>query len=236
MFSSAQNFRNFDSTSDNSHSAMTKRSAAAASETVKEFVVRTFDELDMTNFAVTQRGQSKDDRHVFSTSYDHQKLVMNLTPGKPWLKLAWPIQTSTYAQKEEGNTETLRVQVEVGEAMAKVILELEEAVKLKVEAAIPDVKWLSSVKTLEGRDVFTAKLVWKAPNEKHLTHCIVRPFQKEVVKVVGKELLEPLLVAQKSFARSKLKMVVALHSVWTMEDKQENDKFAQQKPAGGKNS
>ena len=217
---------------------MTKRSAAASAETVKEFVVRTFEELDIANFAVTQRvKQKKDDKtpEFFHASYDHQKLVINLTPGKSWFKLPWAIQAQMYFDQQEAETpkvqnatakvlkekeETLKVQVEIGEAVSKVLKALEDVVQTKVQAAIPDVKWISSVKTLDGGDLFTAKLVLTAPDERRLTHCTVRPFKKDVVKVAGKELLEPLLQAHRGFAKSKLKMVVTLHNVWLMEDKQ----------------
>ena len=233
MFSSAQNFRNFDSTSDNSHSAMTKRSAAAASEAVKEFTTRTFDELDMSKFEVKQRGKP-DETSEFSTSYDHQKLVVNLTPGKSWLKLPWAMQAQMYFEPDESEKdkpsrakaskkepdECLKAQVEIGEDVSQVLKALEAAVHEKVKVAVPNVSWISSVKTLEGGDnLFTAKLVLKCDDQKRLTTCIVRPFKQEAVKVAGKDLLKPLLDAHKSFARSKVKLVVTPHYVYVMKDK-----------------
>ena len=56
---------------------MTKRSAAAAAETVKEFLVRTFDELDLSKFLVKQRGEQKNGKPSFNASYDGQKLSIN---------------------------------------------------------------------------------------------------------------------------------------------------------------
>ena len=50
MFSSAQNFRTFDLEDPHSPSTMTKRSAAAASETVKEFPVHVYEELDLSKY------------------------------------------------------------------------------------------------------------------------------------------------------------------------------------------
>jgi hypothetical protein len=117
------------------------------------------------------------------------------------------------------------VQVEIGQPVSKVLKALEDMVQTKVQAAIPDVKWIPSVKALEGGDLFTAKLVLHSPDEKRLTHCIVRPFKKDVVKVAGKELLEPLLRAHRGFAKSKLKMVVALHNVWVMDDSERPGKL-----------
>ena len=212
---------------------MTKRSAAAASEAVKEFTTRTFDELDMSKFEVKQRGKP-DETSEFSTSYDHQKLVVNLTPGKSWLKLPWAMQAQMYFEPDESEKdkpsrakaskkepdECLKAQVEIGEDVSQVLKDLEAAVHEKVKVAVPNVSWLSSVKTLEGGDnLFTTKLVLKCDDQKRLTNCIVRPFKQEAVKVAGKDLLKPLLDAHKSFARSKVKLVVTPHYVYVMKDK-----------------
>ena len=67
--------------------------------------------------------------------------------------------------------------------------------------------------------MFSAKLVLGAKDQKQLTQCKVRPFKKEVVMAAGKEQVQPLLDANSGLARSKVKLVVSLHSVWFMQDK-----------------
>ena len=216
MFSPAQNFCNLDL--DSRSPAMTKRSAEAAAETAKEFVVHSFDEIDVSKLSVKQRGTQKNEKPVFNTSYDHHKLVINLTPKKKWQYIPFAIESSKYARKEEGNTETVRVQVSLDGDVTKVIKLISETVTAEVAAKFPDVKWFDSVKSNESGELFTAKLVLKAPDEKNLTLCTVRPFKQDVVKAAGKDVVGPLLETNRGFGKSKVKLVVSLRGVWFMKE------------------
>ena len=201
---------------------MTKRSAAAASETVKEFPVHAYEELDLTKFLVKQRGEQKNGKPSFNASYDGQKLSVNLTPKTKWLHLPYAVDSSKYA-KEEGDTETLRVQVTVDDEVAKVLVEIGEAAKKQVRAQIPNVEWFDSVKYTDNDALFTAKLVLKSPDEKNLTLCTVRPYKQDVVKATGKDILGPLLDANRGLAKSKVKVSVSLHTVWFMKSSEKKD-------------
>ena len=217
-----QNFSNLDIDDPSPSSAMAKRSAADASESVsvKEIPVRLIDEIDMEKFSVKQRGK-KDEVPFFYASYDHSQLVINLTPKK-WLRIPFAIENA-YAQVD-GKTQSLPVSVEVDADIANVIQELEAVVKAQVMAAVPGVNWNDSVR-ISGQyePVFKAKLMLKADHERQLSMCTVRPFGKSPVKgVVGEEALKPLLKAHRGFRDAKVKLAVALHNIWFMKDK--NDK------------
>ena len=217
----ALNFRNleFEAQCVNPPSpAMSKRSADSAAETVKEFAVHSIDEIDMAQFSVKQRGQQKNGKPFFNASYANSKLLVNLTPKKKWLHLPFSIESSRYAKKEEGNTETVRVQVSLDDEVAKVLRTIGDHVRDQVAAQVPDLKWCDSVKCLEHGEMFTSKLVLKAPEEKNLTVCTVRPFKKEVVTAKGKEALGQLLEENRGFAKSKVKIVVSLHGIWFMKE------------------
>ena len=220
MFSPAQNFRalDFDHQSPPQSPAMTKRSAEAAAETVKEFVVHSFDTIDINKLSVKQRGAQKNEKPYFNVSYDHHRLLINLAPKKKWQYIPFAIEGSKYAKKEEGNTETVRVQVTLDNDVTKVIKLISDAVKAEVVAKFPDVKWFDSMKQLDSGELFTAKLVLKAPDEKNLTLCTVRPFKQDVIKAAGKDVVGPLLEANRGFAKSKVKLVVTLHGVWFMKE------------------
>jgi hypothetical protein len=69
---------------------------------------------------------------------------------------------------------------------------------------------------MDNGALFTAKLVLKSKEEKNLTLCTVRPYKQDVVKVAGKDLLGPLLEANRGLAKSKVKVSVSLHAVWFM--------------------
>ena len=167
---------------------MPKRSADAAAEAVKEFVAQSFDEIDPSKLLVKQRGGvQKNEKPFFTVSYDRQRLLVNLTPRKKWLQLPFAIESSKYARKEDGNTETVRVKVAVDNDVGKVLRSIGDTVKAAVLAQLPDVKWFDSVQCNEHGELFTAKLVLKAPDEKNLTLCTVRPFKQEVVKATGDE-------------------------------------------------
>lgn len=196
---------------------MTKRSAAAASEVVKEFPVYAVDEIDVAKFSVKQRGDQKNGKPFFTTSYDGQKLSLNLTPKKKWLHLPYAIESSNYVAKEEGGkTETLRIQVVLDDDATNVLVQIGQVAKEQVMKDMPDVKWFDAVKFTDQGNLFTGKLVLKASDEKDLTLCTVRPFKQELVKATGREVLGPLLEANRGLAKSKVKVSVSLHAVWFM--------------------
>lgn len=217
MFSPAQNFRSQDFVAPSPRSLAMKRSADASSESVKEFAVHSFDEVDLSKLSVTQRADQKNGKPFFNASYDNQRFIVNLAPKKKWLQIPYAIESSKYA-REEGNTETVRVQVALDDEVADVMKRVGDRVKEQVLAKMPDVKWYDSVKSAETGHILTAKMVLKAPDEKNLTLCTVRPFKQEVVKAAGKEVLGPLLEANRGFARSRAKVVVSLHGVWFMKE------------------
>ena len=219
MFSSPAEI--FASSAQDAHSplaAMGKRSAADAAEAVnvKQIVTRSIDEIDMEKFSVKQRGK-KDEFPFFYASYDHSQLVVNLT-AKKWLRIPFAIENN-YTQ--DGKTQSLPVSVEVDVDIAKVIQDLETAVKDQVLAVVPDFKWKDSVTQSGPYDpIFKAKLMLKAENEKHLSLCTVRPFGQPAVRgIVGEEALKPLLKAHRGFRDAKAKLAVALHNIWLMKDK-----------------
>ena len=217
----ALNFRNleFNAQCDSPPSpAMSKRSAESSAETVKEFAVQSIDEIDIAQLLVKPRGLQKSGKMAFSASYANSKLLVNLTPKKKWLLLPFSIESSRFAKKEEGNTETVRVQVSLDDEVAKVLRKIGDHVRDQVAAHVPDLKWCDSVKCTEHGELFTGKVVLKAPDDKNLTACTVRPFKKEVIKAMGKEALGPLLEANRGFAKSKVKLVVALHAIWFMKE------------------
>ena len=217
--SPAEIFANSDSYTPSPSAAMSKRSAAEASEavTVKEIVTRSIDEIDIANFSVKQRGK-KDDVPFFYASYDHSQLVVNLTPKK-WLRLPFAIENA-YAQVD-GKTQSLPVSVEVDSDIYTVIQDLEAVAKAQVLAVLPGINWNDSVH-IKGQyePYFKAKLILKAENEKHLSLCTVRPFGKQAVRgVVGEEALKPLLKEHRGFREAKVKLAVAFHNIWIMKDK-----------------
>ena len=202
--------------------AMAKRSAATANEPVitKEFVVRTYSEIDTTLFSVKQRGSLKNGDPFFQASYDHSHLVINLTPEN-WLHLPFSIDTKDrYAMDGKGDLHTFTTNVEVTPDIAKVITDIEAIVEEQVKATIPGVEWHNSVrKSGEHGERFAAKLVSKADDDKHNTLCTVRLFGKQPVKGAGPDFLTPLLEANRGFRNAKVKVAVAFHKVWVMTDK-----------------
>lgn len=189
--------------------AMAKRTASQASEpTVKEFPVTALEDFDIGLFAAKARGLKKDGTRVFVTSYKHQKFTVNLTTGKKWLQVKYRIQASDYAQ----NDNKLKVKLIVNDDVASLISSVEEEVKKVVLAEQKDAVWHSALKD----DVFSANFVLEAKEEKYLSQCKARPFQKEVVMASGKEKVQPLLKANSGFMGAKAKVLVALENVWTM--------------------
>ena len=211
-----------------SSTAMAKRSATSCEESVKlkEFVVRPYTEVDLAQFSVKQRGTQKNGDPFFTASYDHSQLVINLTP-KSWLRIPFAIEDK-FSKEASGEFETLSVNVEVDDDLAKVISGIECVAKRFVESVKPGMLWRESVKSSpEHGQRFASKLVLKAGNNKHLTMCTVRPFGREVVKGAGSDFITPLLEASRGFRNAKVKMAVALHSVWIMKTTTKDNELQQ---------
>ena len=215
MYSSAQ-ATSFAASDSSFLPTMAKRTASQASEAaVKDFPIISFGDFDNSLFAVKERGLSKDKLPVFVTSYNQQKLTLNLTPGKSWLKVKYPIEK---AMNGDWNSNTQKVTLNVSEEMASVIKGVEETVEKAVMEKLVAVdkepygrpKWRSAL--WEGS--FSAKLVLDSKKTEYLTQCRVRPFNKDVVVVAGKEQLEPLLAENNYFQGAKAKVVVSPDSVW----------------------
>ena len=201
---------------------MAKRTASQAAEpTVKEFPVTALEDFDIGLFAAKARGLKKDGTRVFSTSYNHQKFTVNLTTGKKWLQVKYRIQASDYAQ----NDNKLKVKLIVNDDVVSLISSVEEEVKKVVLAEEKNAVWHSALKD----DTFAANLVMASKSADYLTQCKVRPYQKDVVLVSGKEQLEPLLKENSCFMGAKAKVMVSLESVWVMK----NDKDAKDAPTAG---
>lgn len=196
---------------------MTKRSAAAAAESVKEFVVTPVEAIDMEKFSVKQRGRDKE-IPFFYASYDHHQLVLNLTTDK-WFGIAFGIDT--VQEKLDEKTVSLNVSVQVDADVAAAIQKLENVAKEQVVTAIPNVEWKDSVRQPGLFDpIFKAKLVVKAQNDAHLSTCTVREFGQPPVRgITGEAALTPLLKANRGFVNAKVKLGVALYKIWTMKDK-----------------
>lgn len=210
---------------------MAKRTASQASEgAVKEFPVIAVEDFDMDLFEVKERGKKADGMPVFVTSYNHHKLTLNLTTGKKWLQVKYRLERgmldATLESSKESNT--LKVTLAVNEQVAATVLKIEDAVKTKLLPKLmetdlhKEAKWYASVK--EG--LFAAKVVMDSKRTEHMTHFKVRPFQKDVVVVSGKEQLQPLLQDYAGFERAQAKVVVSADSVWVMPRKGTNAPMA----------
>ena len=199
---------------------MAKRTASQASEgVVKEFPITEIADFDLDLFQVKERGLNKEGLPTFVTSYNQQRLTLNLTSGKKWLQVKWRIQASMYDKEDPSK---LKVSLAVDEEAAATIQKIEDAVKAavlpKLKATLSpkndasDHYWHSSLK--EG--VFTPKVVLDAKNASSLTHFKVRPFHKDVIDVAGKDQLQPLLNENAGFMGAKARAVVSLDSVWVL--------------------
>ena len=192
---------------------MAKRTASQASESVvKEAPVISVEDFDIGLFAAKARGLKKDGERVFATSYNHQKFRVNLTPGKKWLQVKYRIQASDYHK----NDNKMQVKLVINEEVASLISSVEEEVKKVVLAEEKNAVWHSALKD----DTFAANLVMVSKSADYLTQCKVRPYQKDVVVVSGKEQLEPLLKENSCFMGAKAKVM-------------KNDKDAKDAPTAG---
>ena len=203
---------------------MTKRSADAAAESVKEFVVTPVEEIDMVKFSVKQRGRDGD-APFFYASYDHRQLVLNLT-NKKWFRIAFSIDSA--GEKLDDKTQSMNVAVAVDRDVAATIQRVETAIKEHILTVSPKAQWKDSVRAMDHYDpLFRMKLVVKAANEAHLSVCTVREFGKVPVRgIVGDAALTPLLRANRGFVDANVKLGVALFKVWTMKDKQTGEIIA----------
>jgi hypothetical protein len=191
---------------------MAKRSAAEASEKVREAVVTNMDELDMEKFSVKQRGK-EGDLPFFYTSYDHRQLVLKL-PSDKWFRVPFPIDAYDEVSK------ALFVSVEVDTEVAAVIQKVEDVIKAQVLTLVPKAEWKDSVRQNGAYDpVFKTKLVIKALRETQLSNCTVREFGKAPVRNISGEALMPLLKANRGFQNAKVKLGVALAKVYVMHGK-----------------
>jgi hypothetical protein len=192
--------------------AMAKRTATEMSDAsecaLKRFTVVDYNAFDASLLSVTDRGKKPDGTPVFVASYNSQKLVLQLTPGKKWLQVKYRIDQGIY----DVNKDFLKVKLVVGEQVAQTIAHIEEKVKKAVTSKLPDAVWKMAVE--EG--LFTAKLIHIAKNPSQLTQCKVRPFGKDVVTLAGEEQLRQPLRENNFFMGAKAKAVVAAESVWIM--------------------
>ena len=219
MYSSAQATSFVSQTASDSSflPTMAKRTASQASEAiVKEFVVTPIDAFDINLFAVKERGVKKDGTPVFVTSYNQQRLTLNLAPGKKqWLQVKYKIQASMYDKEDATN---LKVTLAVDEAVAETITRIEDVIKkvvtekLKKTFGEDDHRWHTAVK----ENLFTSKAALDAKKEGSLTQFKVRPFKKDVVNAAGKEQLQPLLDQRSGFLGAKAKATVSPYSVWIL--------------------
>jgi len=211
--------------------AMAKRTASQASEAaVKDFPVTDFQDFDINLFEVKERGLKKDGTPVFVTSYNQQKLTLNLTPGKKWVQVKWRIQAGLY-DKEDAST--MKVTLAVGEKVAATIRKIEDAVKpvvlQKLKTAFPVLDTVDAAslhmiwhEAIKQDDLFTAKVVLDSKNPAQLTKFMARPFQQAVVEVAGKAQLQPLLNENSGFMGAKARAAVSAESVWIMLDQQQS--------------
>jgi hypothetical protein len=199
---------------------MARRTASQAFEgTVKEFLITEFQDFDMNLFQVKERGVNKEGLPVFVTSYNQQRLTLNLTSGRKWLQVKWRIQASMY-DKEDPNK--LKVSLAVGDEVAATIQTIEDAVKSVVLPKLKTVmlpvfaggdhNWHSAIRD----NVFTPKITLDAKNIASVTQFKVRPFQKDVVNVAGKDQLLPLLNENSGFMGAKARAAVSPDSIWIL--------------------
>ena len=213
MYSRAQ-AKSFVLPSDESSApAMAKRTATEASEasdgSLKRFTIVDYSDFDVSLLSIKDRGKKSDGTPVFVASYNSQKLVLQLTPGKKWLQVKYRIEQGLY---DGPNCDGFKVKLVVGEQVAQTIAQIEEEVRKVVAAKLPDAVWKPAVE--EG--LFTAKLIHTAKNPSQLTQCRVRPFGKDVVTLAGAEQLTTPLQENNGFMGGQAKAVVAAESVWIM--------------------
>ena len=199
--------------------AMAKRTATEMSDasegTVKAFTVVDYKDFDVSLLSVKDRGKKADGTPVFVTSYNSQKLILNLTPGKKWLQVKYKVEASNF---DAATCEFWRVKLVVDEQVADTIVKIEDEVKKEVIPALQtaDAQKEAAWKPAVEEGLFTAKLIHSAKHPAQLTQCQVRPYKKEAVTAAGWEQLTPLLTESNRFMAAQSKVVVAAESVWIL--------------------
>lgn len=225
MYSRAQ-ANSFVSPDDSLVPAMAKRTHSQMSSEVveKECPVTAIQDVDTSLLTVKQTGLNEKGMPVFSAKYDKHRLILNLT--KKWLQVKWRIEPSMYDDQDAKN---LKVTLVVDDETAATLQKIEDAVKpyalQKVEDHMTKTtppssmfkgndlrKWHTSI----NQNLFTAKVSVVSKTPSYLTQFKVRPFQKDVVAVAGKEQLQPLLDEHWGFMRAKAKVVVSLDSIYAL--------------------
>jgi len=209
--------------------AMARRTASEMSEAaVRDFPITDFQDFEIDLLEVKDRGLKKDGTPTLVASYNQQKLTLNLTPGSNWAQVKWRIQPGLY---DKSDTASMKVTLSVGEAVAATIFKIEETVKAvvlqKLKKAFPvlgelDANGLHKIwhGAMKDEDLFSAKVVLESKNADKLTKFTVRPFQKSVVEVVGKDRLQPLLNENSGFMGAKARAAVSAESIWIILDQQ----------------
>ena len=160
---------------------MAKRTASEASEpVVQEVPVISVEDFDISLFAAKARGLKKDGQRVYTTSYNHKRLKLNLTPGKKWLEIKYRIQPSDLSQ----NDNRMKVKFVVSEKMASIIGSIEDEVKKVVMPGHEATEFYSALKD----DTFGASLVLESKSDGYLRQCKVRPRQSESHGLAGSRL------------------------------------------------
>ena len=190
--------------------AMTRRTATEAFEaTLVEFPITTLQDFDPQLFEVKVRGKKKDGTVTVVPAYNDKRLTLNL---KRWTEVKYRVRPYDYESVAE--FQALKVTLVVDNDICLAIGRVEEQVKKVVLEQHANCKWHNSLQ----EDLFSAKLMLEAKDCIHLTHCRVRPFQKDVILAAGKAEVEPLLNENSDWVHSKAKVAVTLHNVWVMKD------------------
>ncbi len=207
--------------------AMARRTASQMSEAaVRDFPVTDYQDFDIELLEVKDRGLKKDGTPTLVASYNQQKLTLNLTPNNKWAQVKWRIQPGLY---DKSDTSSMKATLSVGEAAAATIFKIEETVKAvvlqKLTRAFPVLGELDAVGlnqiwhgALKDEDLFSAKVILEAKTPDRLTKFKIRPFQKAVVEVAGKEQLQPLLNENSGFMGAKARATVSAESIWIILD------------------
>jgi hypothetical protein len=191
---------------------MAKRTATEMSDasegTVKAFTVVDYKDFDVSLLSVKDRGKKADGTPVFVASYNNQKLILNLTPGKNRLQVKYKVEASNF---DAATCEFWRVKLVVDEQVADTIVKIEDEVKKEVIPALQtaDAQKEAAWKPAVEECLFTAKLIHSAKYPAQLTQCQVRPYKKDAVAAAGWEQLTPLLNESNRFMSAQSKVVVA---------------------------
>ena len=205
-----------------------KRSAEAAAETVQQREVKVLSctDIDAELLVVKDRGHNKNGP-VLIASYNGDRLAVNLTPGKEWLRAPFGLERNSKFAKDEaanggdGDFETIPINLDMPEftdgeiAARKAIMEIDASAKKQVQAIMPSIQWHDALRKSDGYDDRLApKVVVKAKDLSECTTFHVRPHGKDSVKGRGTDFIKPLLDAHRSFRQAKVKVAIVLHKIW----------------------